>query len=303
MSVPSVTICEFLKQKGLSNLRLSRPLIFERRRREKKREEERRRERRGAAAQAISQVSRHKTSEDMNAKTFGTLTRGGASGASKVRGKGGKLPLSCASRSDHHSDPKSSASKKKASTTIERSHAASLVASRRLILSLAGSMGAGSALTLPAFAGQFTGRKTWNGEAGTGQCPLGEEGEECRLQGIINDSENFKASVTGKSANAPTSTASQAAPKINDDYFKLTEALIQEIDAYLQLDVFDKQRRTATSDIQLNVSSSLSFFCFCFDLLTQSFLFFFLNIHRGRHGSQSMLQGVALRRSPHRRYM
>ena len=85
-----------------------------------------------------------------------------------------------------------------------------------------------------------------------GNCELGEEGDECRLQEIGKDQKKLIESVRKGSDNAPTSTSSQAVSKIDEEYFKSTDELIQEINAYLELDVFDKRRREATGEIQTN---------------------------------------------------
>ena len=128
---------------------------------------------------------------------------------------------------------------------------------RRFVLSLVGS-GVGASLlsfgqpsNTNALAGQYTGKKQWDGIVRGSQCEVDESGDECRLREIGKDQERLKESVS-KSSNAPTSTSSQAAPKIDDEYFKSTDSLISEIDAYLELDVFDKRRREATGEITTN---------------------------------------------------
>lgn len=88
-------------------------------------------------------------------------------------------------------------------------------------------------------------------------CDLGEEGDECRFGQLAQDQQALKDRVLSKTSNAPITRdgkaqTGQAASVINDEYFKLSESLIGEIDAYLELDVFDKQRKAATSSIQLN---------------------------------------------------
>lgn len=128
--------------------------------------------------------------------------------------------------------------------------------SRRFAVNVLGtalaSLFASGARPMAAFAGQYTGRKTWDGTVKGGNCELGEEGDECRLQEIGKDQKKLIESVRKGSDNAPTSTSSQAVSKIDEEYFKSTDELIQEINAYLELDVFDKRRREATGEIQTN---------------------------------------------------
>lgn len=131
-----------------------------------------------------------------------------------------------------------------------------VVKSRRFAVNVLGtglaSLVASGVRPLEAFAGQYTGRKTWDGTVKGGNCELGEEGDECRLQEIGRDQQNLIESVRKSSNNAPTSTSSQAVSKIDEEYFKSTDALIEEINAYLELDVYDKRRREATGEVSTN---------------------------------------------------
>merc|ERR1711924_379698 len=104
-----------------------------------------------------------------------------------------------------------------------------VVKSRRFAVNVLGtglaSLVASGVRPLEAFAGQYTGRKTWDGTVKGGNCELGEEGDECRLQEIGRDQQNLIESVRKSSNNAPTSTSSQAVSKIDEEYFKSTDAL------------------------------------------------------------------------------
>jgi len=103
---------------------------------------------------------------------------------------------------------------------------------------------------------RFTGKKQWDGVVRGNTCELGEEGDECRQKQFGKDADNLKESVMNKSSNGNyKAQTGQAASKIDDEYFKTSEALISEINAYLDLDVFDKQRRVATTDIQTDAKT------------------------------------------------
>ena len=105
----------------------------------------------------------------------------------------------------------------------------------------------------PAQAGQFKGKMTWDGQAGMGMCELGDEGAECRAKDFEKDAGKLASDVMSKADRQGALKTGQAEKKVDYAvYSSESSDLISEIDSYLELDVFDKQRRVATGEIQTN---------------------------------------------------
>ena len=87
-------------------------------------------------------------------------------------------------------------------------------------------------------------------------CELGEEGDECRAAQFAKDEGKLKQDVLSKTGNGSyKAQTGQAASKIDQAYFESSKELISDINALLDMDVFDKERRGATTDVQTNAKA------------------------------------------------